>query len=393
MISFSNRKIKLFFIILFFISFNIFPKSLIPQITDNSLWVKSTSILDSSSVDSVYNFAVKNEVNKLFYQARYRGDALYNSMIVPKHEKLDSIFDPLNYILKKVEGTDIEIHAWFNTYVLWSSDAKPIAENHLYYNCEDCFEVDLNGKSDISIPLHQIHSKSWEGIYLSPLNPEVNMHLLDVVNELISNYRIDGLHFDYLRYQDSFYGYNKLGLIEFEKKYSINPIDLKRGIISERFGYSPEYVDSMEVNWEQFKIDKITEFVRSIKYLIINDSLNIKLSAAVKPDILEAKYRWYQDWESWINEDIIDFCVVMNYYEDFNKFNSINTILNSRISDKNKISIGISVFNQNQSMISNKILLTRLDGFNKFSLFPYSLDKDTTNWYDPIYRTLNFYID
>ena len=83
----------------------------------------------------------------------------------------------------------------------------------------------------------------------------------------------------------------------------------------------------------------------------------------------------------------------MNYYEDFNKFNSINTILNSRISDKNKISIGISVFNQSQSMISNKILLTRLDGFNKFSLFPYSLDKDTTNWYDPVYRTLNFYID
>lgn len=393
MINYLNRKIKLFFIILLFLSFDIFPKSLIPKIIDNSLWVKSTSILDSSSVDSVYNFAVKNKVNKLFYQVRYRGDALYNSMIVPKHEKLDSIFDPLNYILKKVEDSDIEIHAWFNTYVLWSSDTKPLDKNHLYYNCEDCFEVDLNGKSDISIPLHQIHSKSWEGIYLSPLNPLVNMHLFDVVNELISNYKLDGLHFDYLRYQDSFYGYNKLGLIEFEKKYFINPIDLKRGIISERFGYSKEYVDSMEVNWEQFKIDKVTEFVRSIKYLVINDSLNIKLSAAVKPDILEAKYRWYQDWESWINEDIIDFCVVMNYYEDFNKFNSINTILNSRISDKNKISIGISVFNQSQSMISNKILLTRLDGFNKFSLFPYNIDKDTTNWYDPIYNTLNFYID
>ena len=173
----------------------------------------------------------------------------------------------------------------------------------------------------------------------------------------------------------------------------INPIDLKRGIISERFGYSKEYVDSMNFNWEQFKIDKISEFVRSIKYLIINDSLDVKLSAAVKPDILEAKYRWYQDWESWINEDIIDFCVVMNYYEDFYKFNSINTILNSRIADKNKISIGISVFNQDQSMISNKILLTRLDGFNKFSLFPYEIDKDTTNWYEPVYKTLNFYID
>ena len=34
--------------------------------------------------------------------------------------------------------------------------------------------------------------------------------------------------FDYLRYQDNFYGYNQYGLNEFENQYSINPIDLKR---------------------------------------------------------------------------------------------------------------------------------------------------------------------
>lgn len=393
MINFFNRKIKLIFIVLPLVSLNIFPNSLLPRVVDNSLWVKSTSILDSSSVDSVYNFAVKNKVNKLFYQVRYRGDALYNSDLVPRHEKLDSIFDPLNYILEKVDTTNIEIHAWFNTYILWSADKKPIDENHLYYNCQECFEVDLNGKSDISIPLHQIQSKSWEGVYLSPLSPDVNTHLLNVINELISKYKIDGIHLDYLRYQDNFYGYNQYGLKEFEDNFSINPMDLKRGIISERFGYTKSYVDSMHINWEQFKIDKITQFVRSIKYLTLSDSLDLQVSAAVKPDILEAKYRWFQDWESWINEDIIDFCVIMNYYDDFDKYNSINRIINSKNLDKNKISIGISVFNQNQSMISNKILLSRLEGYNKFSLFPYSIVKDTSNWYIPIYNTLNFYID
>ena len=393
MLNYVNRKINFFYIVLLLFSLNIFPKSLLPKVVDNSLWVKSTSILDSSSVDSVYNFAIKNKVNKLFYQVRYRGDALYNSELVPKHEKLDSIFDPLNYILDKVESTDIEIHAWFNTYILWSSDKKPINENHLYYNCEECFEVDLNGKSDISIPLHQIHSKSWEGIYLSPLNPDVNTHLLNVINELIKNYNIHGIHLDYLRYQDNFYGYNQYGLKEFEDKFLINPIDLKSGIISERFGYNKEYVDSMQTNWERFKINKITQFVRSIKYLTLNDSLNLQVSAAVKPDMLEAKYRWFQDWESWIKEDIIDFCIIMNYYDDFDKYNSINRIINSRNLDKDKISIGISVYNQNQSIISNKILLSRMEGFNKFSIFPYNIVKDTTNWYNPIYNTLNFYID
>ena len=133
--------------------------------------------------------------------------------------------------------------------------------------------------------------------------------------------------------------------------------------------------------------------MRSIKYLLLSNSLDLKVSAAVKPDILEAKYRWYQDWESWINEDIIDFCVLMNYYDNFEKYNNINRIINSKNLNKDKISIGISVFNQNQTEISNKILLSRFEGFKKFALFPYELEKDTINWYEPIYNTLNFYID
>ena len=40
------------------------------------------------------------------------------------------------------------------------------------------------------------------------------------------------------------------------------------------------------------------------------DSLDIQISVAVKPNYIEAKYRWYQDWESWIEEDIIDYCVI-----------------------------------------------------------------------------------
>ena len=33
--------------------------------------------------------------------------------------------------------------------------------------------------------------------------------------------------------------------------------------------------------------------------------MDIELSAAVKPELLEAKYRWYQDWIYWINENFI----------------------------------------------------------------------------------------
>ena len=54
---------------------------------------------------------------------------------------------------------------------------------------------------------------------------------------------------------------------------------------------------------------------------------------------------------------------------------------------------GISVFNQPQSSVSNKIMYSRLDGYNNFTLFPYNMTKDTLNWYEPIYETLDFYIE
>ena len=146
-----------------------------------------------------------------------------------------------------------------------------------------------------------------------------------------------------------------------------------------------------ETNDFYIELNKIQAEIRNAS--IIKDSLDLDLSAAVKPDISEAKYRWYQDWVSWLDEDILDFCVIMNYYTDFNKFNSINNIISRDVKNKDKINIGISVFNQPQSSVSNKIMYSRLDGYNNFTLFPYNLTKDTLNWYEPIYETLDFYIE
>ena len=50
---------------------------------------------------------------------------------------------------------------------------------------------------------------NWEGIYLSPLHPEVNQYLYSIIKEILDNYKVDGIHFDYIRYQDDIYGYNK----------------------------------------------------------------------------------------------------------------------------------------------------------------------------------------
>ena len=66
------------------------------------------------------------------------GKASYNSNLIYKDEKIDSIFDPLNYFLTKSNFSSIQIYAWFKTYLLWSEANLPLNENQFYYSCNNC---------------------------------------------------------------------------------------------------------------------------------------------------------------------------------------------------------------------------------------------------------------
>ena len=46
--------------------------------------------------------------------------------------------------------------------------------------------------------------------------------------------------------------------------------------------------------------------------------------------------------------------------------------------------------NKSASYIANKILSLRLQQFNNISLYVYDEYKSSTDWYAPIYNTINF---
>ena len=189
-----------------------------------------------------------------------------------------------------------------------------------------------------------------------------------------------------------FYGYNFSGINDFINIYNFNPKDIDRGIISTRFGYSKEEVDSLTTLWDNYKINSITNLVTNIKSLIDDSGFDIDLSVAVKPNIIESKYRWHQNWISWIELNLIDYAVVMNYENDINKFNFHNRLIKNKLKSKDmsKIIMGIATFNQSALSASDKIILSRLNGFENFSIYNYNNDKFFLEWYKPIINVLNF---
>ena len=107
------------------------------------LWVIRNTMTNPKSIDKMLQFATLNRFNHILVQVRGRGDAYYQSSLVPKsHLIQDAEFDPLAYLLPKAKEKGIKVHAWVNTYLLWSSRVKPFQKNHILFTNPDWLDQD-----------------------------------------------------------------------------------------------------------------------------------------------------------------------------------------------------------------------------------------------------------
>lgn len=134
-----------------------------------------------------YNF------NTVFFQTRTRGAVLYKSSIEPMASVIarydnyaKSDFDPLTFVIEECHKRGIECHAWIVTYPLGgNAHVKSLGNQSI-----------TKKNRSICIP----YKGEW---FLDPGNPKTDDYLLSIVKEIVSNYNIDGIQFDYIRYPNN----------------------------------------------------------------------------------------------------------------------------------------------------------------------------------------------
>ena len=95
---------------------------------DKFLWISADSMKDKESINEALYFAFDHDFDKVFVQCRFRGDAFYSSKLVPKNPSIqDRSFDPLDYAISIGHQLGLEVHAWMNTYILWTKSGKKIS--------------------------------------------------------------------------------------------------------------------------------------------------------------------------------------------------------------------------------------------------------------------------
>ncbi|MCE5204545.1 MAG: family 10 glycosylhydrolase [Porphyromonadaceae bacterium] len=140
---------------------------------------------------SILDNLKKNNFNTVMFQVRARGEVFYNSRIEPmsslvKQGNGTAKFDPLAVAVEECHKRGLECHAWIVTYPLGSDR-----------------QVKSLGMSSVTKKNPSITKKFKGEWFLDPGNPRTDDYLLSIVKEVVANYDVDGIHFDYIRYPDN----------------------------------------------------------------------------------------------------------------------------------------------------------------------------------------------
>lgn len=131
-------------------------------------------------------------INTVLLQTRVRASAIYPSKIEPWDVALTSQYnmspgyDPLQFAIEECHKRGMELHAWVVTI-----PAYKIAQTKQM------------GASGIHAKRADLIKKHNEQYYLDPGNPGTADYLVSVCDEIVRNYDVDGIHFDYIRYPEN----------------------------------------------------------------------------------------------------------------------------------------------------------------------------------------------
>lgn len=265
-------------------------------------YTQSLGTADPDSIQSylatVFKKLAAANFNTVFFQVRGNADAFYRSDLEPWSHLLsgalgqDPGWDPLDYAIQGAHQNGLELHAWINTFPAWRGREAPIRTEplHPYLTHPEWLVCDSLGN-----PM----PPSDHYVSFSPGNPEVHSHILQVIDDILSKYDIDGIHFDYIRYPE---GSTANG-------YSHDPVSLRR--------FKSQSENPLKLDWENWQREQVTQFISKAYNLITLKKPRIIVSAAVLGNYnrpgWNGYYQVYQDAERWAKLHKIDLIIPMTY--------------------------------------------------------------------------------
>ena len=247
--------------------------------------------------DTLIQRLQESNCNALWAQVRKRGDAQYRSHYEPWARENPDHWDALAYLLQKAHASNpcIEVHAWINTCAVGGdSSPKHILKKHPEF-------ISLSDKGE---------DYDNEATKIDPGNPGAADWTFRVYLDVLRNYDVDGIHFDFVRFGGGHWGYNPVSVAWFNALHN-------------RIG-KPAFDDP---EFQQWRRENLTNLVRKVYVHSKTLKPKVAVSAAtitwgngpkdLAGWIQSSAYRnVYQDWRGWMEEGILDINCPMMYFSN-----------------------------------------------------------------------------
>ncbi len=291
------------------------------------VWITARQLRPENAAQEIVKNASELGLNTLFVQVVVGGYAYYQSKILPVSEYIGTR-DPLRELVKEAHKHGIQVHAWVNSVLFWSLKTPPKDSNHVYYKHPDWFLYDDRGKNTRFYSTPEFLRAGFDGLFLEPRKKDVRDFITSVFVEIVKNYNVDGVHFDFIRYPGYSYGYDPEIRENFTHEYEYDPI------------YSPYISRIKSPHWNTLRVKSIYERYAEYKFKLWNETRvkavkalvaqvrkevkavnpRVQISAAVFANVGSAYMSLAQDWRTWNDDGLLDLTVPMAYTPYVNTF-------------------------------------------------------------------------
>lgn len=263
------------------------------------IYAATYDINTQAKCDAIINNVLNNgNINAVFVEVRGRADAYYYpnrtdstyTNTEPRGELYaisPSNLDVLQYFIDRLHTAPrrVQVHAWLTTFNTWNRSTPPVSAAHVFnahpeWLTENSANVTYNDPTVDDAPL-------------DPGIPAVQSYIYNVFMDVVRNYDIDGIHFDYVRLINSDAGYDPVSLSQFAAETG--------------FTYSPSgATPALAEVYEAWRRDQISRIVQRVTKQTHLERPNTRTSGFLvnfddSVEFLAQGYNW------WVEHDAIDF--------------------------------------------------------------------------------------
>ena len=341
----------------------------VPAVQDelHGVWIRPIE-KNQSEIAKTLDRLKKTGIDNIFLETYYQGYTIFPSMTMANYginqQRPDfQGWDPLQIWVNEAHKRNMKVQVWFQTFYVGNDNISANPKHILSVYPEWANYQKKNADSKNPMPSISEHN----GYFLDPANPNVQKFLTALLTEITTNYNIDGLNIDYIRYPkslspnfsgylDSTWGYTAFARGEFKGLYGKDPVEL-------------ELTDPLMSKWVAYRQDKITDFVSKL-HSIVGDK-NIMISAVIFPGHKDTEVTKLQNWSVWAQRGYVDAFTPLIMSSD--KYMAANSVREIRSLAGNNVCIYSGLFEPftagSPSDLIGQIASVRQEGSSGIILF------------------------